>query len=280
MLNQASDDRRQASGFRRQDSGKTRLDELIVQRGLVESRARAQAHIIAGNVLVNDVAVTKNGAQVSVDAIIRFKKEPTDYVGRGALKLEGALKTFSVEIADRVLLDIGQSTGGFTEVLLRHNAKSVIGIDVGYGQVHSSLKNNAQAWCIERCNARELTREFLENWAQKQKPLRDASLLSQISGFVMDVSFISVAKILPALKNLLLPNAWGLILIKPQFEAGPQDVEKGGLVVKPGVVERVLLTVCDQIADQGWLLRAMAKAAIKGADGNQEFVLWVEKRDL
>ena len=275
MRNQGSGFGIRDSGFGRQDSGKIRLDELLVQRGMVESRARAQAHIIAGNVLVDDGPVSKNGMQVPVDAVVRFKKEPTEYVGRGALKLEGAFAAFPIAVSDQVVFDIGQSTGGFTEVLLRRGVKTVIGIDVGYGQVHSFLRGDARAWCVERCNARELTREMLATWAQKQKPVRDASVLNEIVGFVMDVSFISVTKILPAIKPLLTPESWGLILIKPQFEAGPSDVEKGGLVTKPDVLQRVLNTVCDQIAGQGWQLKGMAKAAIKGADGNQEFVLWV-----
>ena len=255
---------------------KLRLDELVLARDMAPSRARAQAQIMAGNVLVNDVPVTKSGTMVSEDVALRFKKIPDDYASRGAYKLLGALAAFPVQIQNQVLLDVGQSTGGFTDALLQAGAKTVIGVDVGYGQLHAKLRSDPRVWCIERCNARELTRETLVAHAQRHKPARDESLVDQINGFVMDVSFISISKVLPALKALLSPAAWGLVLIKPQFEAAPNQVESGGIIRNKQVVWQVVLGVYEQLLAQGWQVLAMCPAAITGSDGNQEFLVWMK----
>ncbi len=251
-----------------------RLDELLLARGLSESRARAQAHILSGNVLVNDCPVTKSGHQVLSDADIRFKKPVSEYASRGAYKLLAALDVFGIDVRDQVLLDIGQSTGGFTDVLLRRGVNRVIGVDVGYGQLHPHIRQDPRVWAIERCNARHLTRDQLEKLIRRPAS-ETQDILNQIEGFVMDVAFISVTKILPAISALLAPKAWGVILIKPQFEASRDQVEAGGIIKNQQILKNVLLAVSEQVAQQGWVTRAMCPAPIKGAEGNQEYLLWV-----
>ena len=201
---------------------KTRLDKLIVERGLAASRERAQALILAGKVLVDDQKLEKAGAQVSVESVIRLLGEDLKYVSRGGLKLERALDHWNIQVAGKVCVDIGASTGGFTDCLLQRAAARVIAIDTGYGQMDFKIRQDPRVRLLEKTNARYLTHEAVGEWAD----------------FVaMDVSFISATLVLPAVIQAVLPASpedrharQMVVLVKPQFEAGREHVGKGGIV--------------------------------------------------
>lgn len=228
-----------------------RLDVLVTRSGLAESRERAQALIIAGKVRVAGETVRRPDRSVSDDAAISVEEGP-GYASRGALKLAPALVTLGVDPAGLVCADIGASTGGFTDVLLRRGATRVYAIDVGRGLLHWRLRSDPRVVVIERVNARELE-----------------TLPELVSLFVVDISFIGLEKVLPALRRVA-PGAEVVALFKPQFQVGRAEVGKGGIVRDPAAVEAALQRFRDWCAANGYTVRAEAPSEIPGADGNQE----------
>lgn len=233
-----------------------RLDVLVTKSGLAESRERAQALILAGKVRVAGETVRRPDRTVGEDAPITVETEP-GYASRGALKLAPALERFGVDPADRVCADIGASTGGFTDVLLRRGAKKVYAVDVGRGLLHWRIREDPRVVVMERVNARDL-RTFPE-------------LLSLV---VIDVSFISLEKILPAVRTAA-PSAEVVALFKPQFEVGRTEVGKGGIVRDPAVIEKALARFRAWCASNGYAVKAEAPSEVAGAEGNREVFIHI-----
>lgn len=241
-----------------------RLDQALVRRGLCPSRQRAAALILAGEVTVGGHPAGKPGDRVALDAEIAVRSAKTPYVSRGGLKLEAALERFALDPAGRVCLDAGASTGGFTDCLLRRGASRVYAVDVGYGQLAWRLRNDPRVVVRERVNARHLTAEDVP------EPVDLA---------VADLAFISFAKVLPAIAARMRPGSGSVIvpLIKPQFEAGPDRVGKGGVVRDPVVHREVLLRVLADCAAAGWTAQGLIASPIHGADGNREFLAMLRR---
>lgn len=235
---------------------KLRLDVALVQQGLVESREKARALIMAGEVLVNDTPATKPGQQVAPDAQIRLR-QGLAYVSRGGLKLEAALAAFALDPAGLVAADVGASTGGFTDCLLQHGAAHVYAIDVGYGQLAWQLRQDGRVTVLERTNVRHLE-------SLPQGALVDLA--------VVDVSFIGLRLVLPAVSRFLQPAGQVIALIKPQFEAGRQQVGKGGVVKDPEVHRQVLLDLLQWAQANGWEVAGLIRSPITGPKGNIEFL--------
>ena len=246
---------------------KLRLDKLLVDRHLAESRERAQAMIIAGRVLVNEQRVDKSGASVPDDAILRLTGDDPRYVSRGGLKLEAALKTWAISVEGQACADIGASTGGFTDCLLQHGAATVLAVDTGYGQIHNKLRTDRRVSLLERTNARLLTPGEL-------LPLSP----QPITFFAMDVSFISATLVLPAVIAALAPpgETWqgeAVLLVKPQFEAGREHVGKGGIVRDPAAHQLAVHRVEDAVRSLNGQALALIDSPILGMEGNREFLL-------
>jgi 23S rRNA (cytidine1920-2'-O)/16S rRNA (cytidine1409-2'-O)-methyltransferase len=237
---------------------KTRLDVALVERGLAASRERARALIMAGQVTVDDRPISKAGTAVAADARIAVAAPDHPYVGRGGVKLAHALDAFGVDPSGKRALDVGASTGGFTDVLLQRGAAHVIALDVGRGQLDWRLRTHPRVAVHEGVNARSLT---------------IADVPQPVELVTIDVSFISLAHILPALPPLLAPGADVIALVKPQFEAGREQVGKHGLVTDPAVHQEVIERVTAHARATGLVRIAMAPSALKGATGNQEFFL-------
>lgn len=239
---------------------KERLDILLVEKGLADSREKAKAAIMAGIVFVNDERMEKAGMKVAKDANIRVKGAVHPYVGRGGLKLEHAIKQFELDLTDAVMLDIGSSTGGFTDCALQHGAAFVYAIDVGYNQLDWSLRQDSRVCVMERTNFRYMKPDDLKG----PKP----NLAS------IDVSFISLKKIFPPLQNIFLTNGSGMTvaLVKPQFEAGREYVGKSGIVREKNVHIQVLLDLYRYFEETGWSWHKIAYSPIKGGEGNIEFL--------
>jgi len=252
---------------------KERIDQLLVEKGLFESRTKAQSAILAGIIYVDDKRVDKAGHSVPKEAKIEIKGEKLPYVSRGGLKLEHALKEFKVEAKGLVVLDVGSSTGGFTDCVLSKGASHVYAIDVGYGQLAWKLRNDPRVTVVERTNARNLRPEELykKKWETGDGRRERAGLA------VIDVSFISLSKILPAVYDLLNDQGEVVALVKPQFEAGREQVEKGGLVRNEGVQAQVLDNVASASRKLGFKLAGVTYSPIKGADGNIEFFVHLGK---
>lgn len=242
-------------------SDKKRVDVALVERGLAQSRKKAQALVMSGVVYIGEKKVDKASAQVMPEDELIVRQTGTGYVSRGALKLEKGLAVFGVEAKDRVAMDLGASTGGFTDVLLQNGAAHVYAIDVGYGQLDWKLRNDPRVTVMERTNARYLTADDL--------PLRPTL-------GVMDVSFISITKILPAAAAIMGENGEFISLIKPQFEAGRDRVGKKGVVrdaqVHLDVVKEILHFID---ADMGWTAQNLSFSPIKGPEGNIEFLVHI-----
>ncbi|MCQ2418512.1 MAG: TlyA family RNA methyltransferase [Clostridia bacterium] len=236
---------------------KERIDVLLVNKNLAESRAKAQAVIMAGEVFVNQQKIDKPGTMVSVDAEIEVRGNSCPYVSRGGLKLEKALRDFGVDPTGYVCSDSGASTGGFTDCLLQKGAKKVFAIDVGYGQLAWKIREDPRVVCMERTNIRYVTPDDLG------EPL-DLS--------VVDVSFISLKIVLPAIKALLKPDGQVLCLIKPQFEAGKEKVGKKGVVRDPQVHKEVLEAFVALAASLSFTIRNLTFSPVKGPEGNIEFL--------
>jgi 23S rRNA (cytidine1920-2'-O)/16S rRNA (cytidine1409-2'-O)-methyltransferase len=242
--------------------GKTRLDVLLFERGLAPSRERAQALLLAGQVRVNGQKAEKPGTQVAADARIEIVGEALRYASRGGFKLEGALEDFGVTPWDKVCLDTGSSTGGFTDCLLQHGARRVYAVDVTVDQLDWKLRQDSRVTAIEH-NARYLRAEDV----------------GEPAGLVtMDVSFISVAKVLPAIVPLASPGADFLILIKPQFELEKRDVGKGGIVREAALHEKAIQRVLNAAVVEGLEIIGVRPSRIAGAEGNQEFFLHARRR--
>jgi 23S rRNA (cytidine1920-2'-O)/16S rRNA (cytidine1409-2'-O)-methyltransferase len=244
---------------------KIRLDKLLLERGLVPSRERAQALILAGKILVNGQKIEKSGASVSADAEIRLLGEDLKYVSRGGLKLEHALAHWNINVAGKTCLDIGASTGGFTDCLLQHGAARVIAVDTGHGQIAFQFRNDPRVRLLEKTNARYLTREQLGEFT---------------SVIVMDVSFISATLVLPAVAAAAFPQESSarsgrelIVLIKPQFEAGREKVGKGGIVRDPEIQRQAVEKVRAAVQSLGAMSTDAIDSPILGAEGNREFLL-------
>ena len=236
---------------------RARLDMLVVERGLAPTRERARAVILAGRVTVDGRAVTKAGAGVDVGADIALVAPDHPYVGRGGIKLAHALDTFGITVEHRRCLDVGASTGGFTDVLLRRGARSVVALDVGHGQLDWTLRNDPRVLVIERFNARALTL---------------ADLPGPVDLVVIDVSFISLRQILPVIPPLLTPGAEVVALVKPQFEAGRAEVRKG-IIRNPSVHARVVDEVVAAGAEVGLTRVMVTPSPVTGQKGNVEFLV-------
>ena len=240
---------------------KQRLDALIVERGLAESREKARAVILAGLVTVDGRGADKAGTMVAADADIHVAGPEHPWVGRGGIKLAHALERFGIDATGAIALDIGASTGGFTDVWLQRGARHVIALDVGHGQLHWKVRSDPRVTVMENMNARYLVPEDLP----------DAG--GPITRVSIDVSFISLRHIFPALPPVIAGGSDIVALVKPQFEAGREDVGKGGLVVDPAIHARVIDEVTAAAAEVGLKRRALVDSPITGAAGNTEFLL-------
>lgn len=263
---------------------KLRLDKLLVERGLTPSRERAQALILAGRVLVNEQKLEKAGANVDSDASIRILGDDQPYVSRGGLKLARALEHWQIEVSGKMCLDIGASTGGFTDCLLQAGATRVIAVDTGYGQIDAKLRNDPRVRLLEKTNARYLTpaqisepglaRTQAEAGADSSGP--ELQLLEPISFVAMDVSFISATLVLPAVLNCVRWTSKEfevVVLVKPQFEAGREQVGKGGIVREPAVQQAAVDKVARAVEELGGHAIGTIDSPILGTEGNREFLL-------
>jgi 23S rRNA (cytidine1920-2'-O)/16S rRNA (cytidine1409-2'-O)-methyltransferase len=245
---------------------KHRLDQLLVTRGLAASRPRAQAMILAGKVLVDDQKLEKAGAQVAEECVIRLLGEDLRYVSRGGLKLERALEHWQLDVKGKVCLDVGASTGGFTDCLLQHGAVRVIAVDTGYGQMDFRLREDVRVRLLEKTNARYLTRE----------------VVGETADFIaMDVAFISATLVLPAAVRATFPESLAerrgrqiVVLVKPQFEAGREHVGKGGIVRDEGAQMAAVEKVRAVLTSLGAPTTDVIDSPILGAEGNREFLLY------
>lgn len=250
---------------RKQRQKRERLDVLLAERGLTESREQAGRLIMAGAVVVNDQRVDKPGTLVETTAAVRIKNGARlPYVSRGGLKLEAALRAFSLDVTGAVALDVGASTGGFTDCLLQHGAVKVFAVDVGYGQLAWSLQQDPRVVSLERHNICTL----------------DPTLLTeQPTLAVIDASFISLSTVMPYVTPLLTPNGAGIALIKPQFEVGKGRVGKGGIVRDPALHEEVVNRLQVQATNWGLRVRGVIESPVLGAKGNKEFLWYWQKRE-
>ena len=238
---------------------KDRADVLLVRQGLAPSREKARAMIMAGRVYEGTNRIDKAGEMINVTIDLRIKGQDMPYVGRGGLKLAKALDFFSIELTNKVVLDIGASTGGFTDCALQNGAVKVYAVDVGYGQLDWKLRQDPRVVVMEKTNARYLT----------------VDMLGEKADFVtIDVSFISLDKILPILQPLLTPRGEGVALIKPQFEAGREFVGKKGVVRDPLIHRRVLNKILEILPGAGLEAYGLTWSPVKGPEGNIEYLLW------
>ena len=240
---------------------KTRLDKLLVDRGLTPSRERAQAMILAGKVLVNEQKIDKAGASVDSAAELRLLGEDLRYVSRGGLKLEKALEHWQIDLHGKVCADIGASTGGFSDCMLQHGAANVIAVDTGYGQMDFALRNHPRIALLEKTNARYLTRDDLAPHANEG-----------IAFIAMDVSFISATLVLPAAIRAASPDEI-VVLVKPQFEVGRELVGKGGIVRDEAAQISAVTKVESALAELGATALEYIESPILGGEGNREFLL-------
>lgn len=239
---------------------KLRLDAYLTEQGLFETRSRAQAAIMAGQVLVDEMKIDKPGTSVKEGAKIRILGDQLRYVSRGGLKLAKTLQKFPVSVAGKVMADIGASTGGFTDCALQNGAVRVYAIDVGYGQLDWKLRNDPRVINMERTNARLLEADSLP------EPIEAASI---------DVAFISLEKILPAVRKLLAADAFVIALVKPQFEAGKENVGKKGVVRDPVVHKEVLRRIIAFAEQEGFGIGGLDYSPVKGPEGNIEYLLYL-----
>jgi len=241
---------------------KERLDVLLVKKGFFETREKARKSIMAGAVLVNDTCEDKPGARIDEDAEIRIKENVNPYVSRGGVKLEKALKEFEIDLTGKTAMDVGASTGGFTDCMLKNGARKVIAVDVGYGQLAWSLRNDERVICLERTNIRYLKPEEIDE---------------TVDFCSVDVSFISLKKVLPAVYNLTKDNAEVVCLIKPQFEAGRDKVGKHGVVRDKNTHIEVIKDVVSAAAQMGYSLEGLTFSPVKGPEGNIEYLAFFRK---
>jgi 23S rRNA (cytidine1920-2'-O)/16S rRNA (cytidine1409-2'-O)-methyltransferase len=245
---------------------KLRLDKLLVDRSLVPSRERAQALILAGKVLVNEQKITKSGASVHPDAVVRLLADDLKYVSRGGLKLDKALQHWSIQVSGKICLDIGASTGGFTDCLLQHGATRVIAVDTGYGQLDYRLRQDSRVRLLEKTNARYLA---------------PADLGEVVDFIAMDVSFISATLVLPAVLSAAFSpqdvrERQLVVLVKPQFEAGREFVGKGGIVRDESIQLSAVDKVRHKLLELGARQTDFIESPILGSEGNREFLLYAQ----
>lgn len=240
---------------------KVRLDSLLIERGLVTTRQQAIGLILSGNILVDGIKIEKAGKAVPEDAEI-VVKETLRYVGRGGLKLEEAIRSFNLNVKDKSAIDIGASTGGFTDCLLQHGAKKVYAVDVGYGQLHWRLRQDPRVINIEKTHILKL------DWRLIQDPIDIATV---------DLSFISVTRIFPVLCEHLQQSATVIILVKPQFEVGKGEVGKGGIVRNMDKIQKAVDKVISHAVKAGFKVRGLINSPITGQKGNIEYLLYLEK---
>lgn len=244
---------------------KMRLDQMLVERGLAESRARAQAAIMAGLVFSGDKRLDKPGIALPADTPIELRGKPHPWVSRGGVKLAHAIEHFALNAEGRIAIDVGASTGGFTDVLLHHGAKKVFAVDVGEGQLDWKLRNDPRVVVLEKTNARHLTAEIIPE---------------AVDCVVCDASFIGLQIVLPAALGLAKPGAWAVALIKPQFEVGRARVGKGGVVRDPALHDEVCATIRDWWSGlPGWRVLGIEPSPILGPEGNREFLIAAEKSE-
>lgn len=243
---------------------KCRLDVFLVEKGFYESREKAKAAIMEGRILVNNNKVDKAGTQVAADAEITITGKDLPYVSRGGYKLEKAILVFDLPLENAVMADIGASTGGFTDCALQNGVGKVYAVDVGYGQLAWSLRTDARVVNMERTNIRYVTPE---------------DLAEPIEFFSVDVSFISLHHIFPVAQRITTPDAMGVCLVKPQFEAGREKVGKNGVVRDPAVHREVLHNAMSYAAENGFVVRGLDYSPVKGPEGNIEYLMFVQKSD-
>ena len=241
---------------------KVRLDQLVFERGFTESRERAKTTVMSGLVYVNGQKADKPGMPVDPEAKLEVRGDALPFVSRGGYKLDKALKVFPVDPAGKVCIDCGASTGGFTDVLLQHGAAKVYSVDVGYGQLAWKLRSDDRVVNLERTYLRYITREQIPE---------------ELDLAVMDVSFISIRLVLPAVKELLKPGADYICLIKPQFEAGREEVGKKGVVRDPAVHEEVVRGILEFAPTIGFSVLGLDYSPIRGPEGNIEYICWLKK---
>jgi len=258
---------------RRPKDGVTRLriDKLLVQRGLVPSRERAQAMILAGRVLVNGQKIEKSGVNVAADAEVRLLGDDLKYVSRGGLKLEAALNHWKIDLTGRTCIDIGASTGGFTDCMLQRGAAQVVAVDTGYGQIASKLRTDQRVKLLEKTNARYLT----------PARLQEANARTDQSFIAVDVSFISVTLVLPAVLDAGFSRSTSavrelVILVKPQFEVGRGAVGKGGIVKDEQAQQSAVTKVREAVEELGGHKLDLIESPILGMEGNREFLLYAQ----
>ena len=245
---------------------KVKLDELLVERGFFNTTDLAKRIIMAGDILIDDIVITQPGTLCDPKSRVRIKQKKSEFVSRGGDKLSNYLDTNPIEIKNKCCLDIGISTGGFTDVLFRNSALHVLGIDVGYGILDYQLRKNSKLSLLERTNAREVTEaEINESLSNFHLSCKDIELV------VMDVSFISVFKILPNLISLLKKNTDYVILIKPQFEGRKEWIDYGGIVTNPDYLSKILEEVAQNFTELGFDIIQTEPSNIKGTKGNQEY---------
>ncbi|NLJ88106.1 MAG: TlyA family RNA methyltransferase [Epulopiscium sp.] len=242
-------------------SSKERLDVLLVKKGFFDSREKAKRSIMAGLVFVDGIREDKSGVKVREDALVEVK-ETMKYVSRGGYKLEKAIDSFEIDLENKICLDIGASTGGFTDCMLQKGAKKVYAIDVGYGQLAWELRTDERVVCMEKTNIRYV----------KEEDLEDEGDFASI-----DVSFISLSKVLKVVMNLLKENGEIVALIKPQFEAGREKVGKKGVVRDPKVHEEVIINVIEYGLTEYLYLKGLSYSPIKGPEGNIEYLAYFSK---
>lgn len=243
---------------------KERVDTALVRRGYFESRERAQSSIMAGLVYIGEKKVNKPSETVGADEQLNVRANSMIYVSRGALKLEKAVRVFNAELQDKVIMDIGASTGGFTDICLREGARRVYSIDVGYGQLDWKIRNDPRVTVMERVNARYMKKEDFP-----EKP----------SITVMDVSFISIRLILPVAIDIMGDDGIIYTLIKPQFEAGRKNVGKKGVVRDPEIHNDVIISIAEYAGSIGWCVEDIDYSPITGPEGNIEFIAKIRKKN-
>lgn len=243
---------------------KERLDKILVDLGFFETKSKASASILAGDVMIGTEVITKAGYQIDPSKEYDFKVKTMPFVSRGGFKLKKALESFNVNVKDRVCFDAGASTGGFTDCLLQNGAKYVYAVDVGYGQLDWKIRSSEKVKTIEKTNLKICT---FEDIYSESEPIADL--------LVSDLSFISLEKVLPNLKTLLNPDFHEMVcLIKPQFEAGKELVEKGGVVRDKNVHIQVIKNVIECILSLGYTIKGLTYSSIKGPAGNIEYLIW------
>ncbi len=254
-----------------------RLDQALVERGLAASRERARSLILAGRVLVREQKIDKPGTSIAIDSPIRLLGGDLPYVSRGGLKLAAALEHWQIAVTGRACLDVGASTGGFTDCLLQHGAAHVTAIDTGFGQIHMKLRNDPRVRLLERTNARLLEPKSLEPKSLELRSLAAFDRDQEKTLLVVDVSFISATLVLPAVLAAAPSLVEAVILVKPQFEAGREHVGKGGIVRDPEAHQLAIDKVAGCVRALGWTVAETIPSPITGAEGNKEFLLYARR---